>query len=412
MKTETVKQNSKNFNSLAKDSRVKGFNDYIGEEALKRAEIKKILVDTFERYGFNPVETPVIEYEEFVRGDASGSEGEKDEAISDIFRLKDKGDRELALRYEFTFQLKRLMRNQKLPFRRYSLGEVFRDEPVSANRYRQFVQADVDVVGSTVKDEAEILSLISEVLKKLGIEFKIYLGNRQLLNEILNNLGVKDNANQILREIDKLGKISVSELKKNLKKLGAEKVLNFINLPEKEYEKYSSYKYVKDLKNALKNYGINVEFSPSLVRGLGYYNGNVWEIKTKKSDDSLGGGGSYEFNGVQCTGFAFGLDRISSLAKVPRNWNSVLIVSLDEDKQATKVAQKLRDVGGNRVSIYYGKPSKALEYANSYDYNQVIFVGAKEVKQKKVKVKDMISGREKLVTMQNISKKNLIFQRK
>jgi len=181
--------------------------------------------------------------------------------------------------------------------------------------------------------------------------------------------------------------------------------------PEKEFEKYSSYGKIKELRNCLKNYGIKVEFSPSLVRGLSYYNGNVFEIKTRKMKESIGGGGSYEFNNVQCTGFAFGLDRLSALATMKKDWNNVLIVSLNKDKQAIKIAEKLRNLD-NRVSVFYGKPSKALEYANSYDYAQVIFVGAKEVKQKKVKIKDMKTGKEKMVTLQNISKKNVIFQRK
>jgi len=141
-----------------KTEKVKGFNDFVGEEALKRSEIKKILVETFERYGFEPVETPIIEYEEFVK--SSSSQG--DEAISDIFKLRDKGKRNLALRYEFTFQLKRIAKNKKLPYKRYQIGEVFRDEPIQGNRFRQFTQCDVDVIGSTLKDEAEVLALIKE----------------------------------------------------------------------------------------------------------------------------------------------------------------------------------------------------------------------------------------------------------
>ena len=141
---------------------VKGFNDFTGEKAQKRAKIKKMLVETFEKYGFEPAETPIIEYEEFVRG-----ENEKDEAVSDIFRLEDKGKRKLALRYELTFQLKRLMQNKKLPYKRYQMGEVFRDEPTSSNRYRQISQCDIDVVGSTIKDEAEILCIAKKILDEL-----------------------------------------------------------------------------------------------------------------------------------------------------------------------------------------------------------------------------------------------------
>src|SRR4030042_1806826 len=160
---------------------VKGFNDYTGEEAEKREKIKQIIVETFKLYGFEPAETPIVEYEEFVKGD-----NEKDEAVSDIFKLRDKGNRALALRYEFTFQLKRIANNKKLPYRRYQIGEIFRDEPVSARRFRQFTQCDVDVVGSSIKDEAELLAMAKEILNNMGIEPIILINNRKFLNEILD----------------------------------------------------------------------------------------------------------------------------------------------------------------------------------------------------------------------------------
>lgn len=373
-----------------KTETVKGFNDYIGEDALRRAEIRKILVDTFEKYGFEPVETPIIEYAEFVRGDKVQ---EGDEAISDIFKLKDKGNRELALRYEFTFQLKRLMNNKKLPFKRYQIGEVFRDEPVSGNRFRQFVQCDVDIIGSSIKDESEILSLTSNVLNRLGIDFIIYFNNRKLLNEILDSEGFENNKQNIIREIDKLDKLSEKEVKQNLKKYNAENIIDLLRKPKSYFERYNSYKNVKMLEDYCKNYGVKIEFNPSLARGLGYYNGSVFEIKTKKMKETITAGGSYGFNGVECTGISFGLDRLSVLAKVNMKREKYLIISLEEDKEAIKIAEKLRKKS-NIVSVFYGKPSKALEYANSYNYNKVIFVGEKEVKSRKFKVKDMKSGKE------------------
>src|SRR4030042_6720050 len=159
---------------------VKGFKDYTGEEAEKREEIRKILIGVFEKYGFEPAETPIIEYEEFVTGD-----NEKDEAVSDIFRLQDKGKRKLALRYERTFQLKRIMNNKKLPYKRYQIGAVFRDEPVSPNRFRQFMSCDADVIGSSVKDEAEVFSMIKEIMNQIDVKYTIYVNNRKLMNEIL-----------------------------------------------------------------------------------------------------------------------------------------------------------------------------------------------------------------------------------
>src|SRR3989338_2768568 len=252
---------------------IKGFKDYTGEEAKKRAEIKKILVETFEKYGFEPAETPVIEAEEFVRG-----ENANDEAVSDIYTLEDKGKRKLALRYEFTFQLKRLMQNKKLPYKRYQLGEVFRDEPVSSNRFRQFVQSDIDIIGSTIKDEAEILALTKEVLERLGIKFVIYIGNRKLLNELLEQYEIDlKNREFVLREVDKLDKLSEKEVKENLKKYRAEKILSVLNGKESSFKIYKSYEEIKELKKYCKYYNIDVKFLPSLARGLSYYNGNVFE---------------------------------------------------------------------------------------------------------------------------------------
>ncbi|HOF44013.1 MAG TPA: ATP phosphoribosyltransferase regulatory subunit [Candidatus Pacearchaeota archaeon] len=386
---------------------VRGFKDYTGEEARKRAEIRKILVDTFEKYNFEPVETPIVEYREFVQGD-----NKQDEAVSDIFKLKDKGGRDLALRYEFTFQLKRLMKGKKLPYKRYQIGEVFRDEPVSSNRFRQFVQCDIDVIGSKIRDEVDILSLAKEALNKMGIKSVIYFNNRKLLNEILDKEGVSEKDKVfVIKEIDKLDKLSEKEIKENLKKYNAEKILEVFKKPENYFSKYDSYKDVKEFVDYLSLYKVEAKFSPSLARGLSYYNGTVFEIKTDKMKDTICGGGSYEFNGIQCTGISFGLDRLAILADFDFNKNNFLVVSLDEDRQAIKIAEMLRQ-RGDAVSIYYGKPSKALEYANSCNIKQVIFVGAQEVKSKKFKVKDMVTGKEKAITLGKITKKNVILKRK
>jgi len=386
---------------------VKGFKDYTGEEARKRAGIRRILVDTFEKYGFEPAETPIIEYKEFVQG-----ENKQDEAVSDIFKLKDKGERELALRYELTFQLKRLMQNKKLPYKRYQIGEVFRDEPVTGNRFRQFVQCDVDIIGSKIKDEVEILSITKEVLERTGIKYVIYFNNRKLLNEIIQEQGISENnVIAVIKEIDKLDKLPENEVRENLKKYGADKIIDIFKKPKSYFAKYSSYNEIKEFEEYIDIYKVEAIFSPSLARGLSYYNGTVFEVKTDKMRETICGGGSYEFNGVQCTGISLGLDRLSMLANFNFNKNSVLIVSLNEDKQAIKIAGMLRG-RGNSVSIFYGKPSKALEYANSWNIKQVIFVGAEEVKKKKFKVKDMITGKEKLLTLEKRTKKNIIIQKK
>jgi len=385
---------------------IKGFRDYLGEDALKREELKKILTSVFERYGFNPVETPIIESEEFVKGD-----NRRDEAVSDIFKLKDKGRRKLALRYELTFQLKRISNNKKIPYKIYQIGPVFRDEPVSSNRFRQFTQCDVDNLGSTIKDESEILALAKDFLDKVGIKFVINVGNRELLNEILEKEGIEKNKEQVLREIDKLDKLPENNVLINLKKLKAEKILKILNQPESYFKKYDSYSRVEELRENCKNYNLEINFIPGLVRGLSYYNGNVFEIKTKNMKESICGGGAYQINGVQSVGISFGLDRLVSLVNVRDGRRKILIVSLNEDKKSIELARKLRNEG-NCVSLFYGKPSKALDYANSYEIKQVIFVGAQEVKQKKFKIKDMVTGKEKILVLEKKSKKNLVFQQK
>lgn len=371
---------------------IKGFKDYSGEEALKRAEIRKLLVETFGKYGFEPAETPIIENEEFVRGG-----NEKDEAVSDIFRLQDKGKRKLALRYEFTFQLKRLMGNKKLPYKRYEIGEVFRDEPTSSNRFRQFVQADADIVGSKIKDEAEILAMAKDVLNKIGINYIVYINSRKLLNEILDKEGVKEKE-KVIKEIDKLDKVPEKEIKESLKKYNAEKILTIFKKEKDFFEKYDSYKEIVELEKYLKFYGVKIEFSPSLARGLSYYNGTIFEIKTKEMRETITSGGSYIFNGIQCSGISFGLDRVSSLAKIDMQKERYLVVSLDEDKEAINLVKKLREEN-KTAEIFYGKPTKALEYANSYKISKVIFIGEKEVKEKKFKVKDMTSGKESILKL-------------
>lgn len=370
---------------------VKGFRDIEGEEALKREKIKELLTQKFRVYGFVPAETPIIEFEEFARANQS------EETISDIFQLKDKGQRALALRYELTFQLKRLAQNKKLPYRRYQIGEVFRDEPVSSNRFREFTQCDIDVVGSSIRDEAEILKLFSEILKELKIEATIYINNRKLLNEILDEQKVsqKDKL-QVIKELDKLDKLPESEVKANLKKYNAQNLITLVKKPESYFKKYNSYKEIRELENHCRYYGVQVKFLPSLARGLAYYNSSIFEIKTKTMKESIAGGGSYLVNGIQSTGISFGLDRLTVLAKISLENIKTIIISIAQDKASIALAEKLRAQG---ISCFImDKLSKALEYANSKDIAYVIFVGEEELKKKKFKLRDMKSGRESLLT--------------
>jgi len=300
------------------------------------------------------------------------------------------------LRYEFTFQLKRIAQNKKLPYKRFQIGPVFRDEPVSGNRLRQFTQCDVDVIGSTIKDEAEVLAVIKKILDALKIKSIIYINNRRLLDEILNELNIKQKI-QVIKEIDKLDKLPEKEVKNNLKKLKAEKILEIVKKKENFFKKYKSYAQIEELKNYCKNYGFEVKFSPSLARGLSYYNGSVFEIKSN-INESIAGGGSYLVNEIPSTGISIGLERLMVVSNIILTIEKVLIVSLNEDKKAIQIANKLRQQGKN-VSVFYGKPSKALEYANAYGIKKVLFVGKKEVQKKIFKIKNLQTGRQKTITI-------------
>jgi histidyl-tRNA synthetase len=373
-----------------KSETVKGFNDYTGEEAEKRAVITEVIRQNFERYGFSPAETPIIEYEEFVNG-----ENKNDEAVRDIFKLKDRGKRNLALRYEFTFQLKRLAQGKKLPYKRYQIGYNFRDEPVRKGRCRQFIQCDGDVIGSTIKDEAECLAIFQEVLKKLGIKFTIYINNRKLLNEILEKEEIKEKE-AVIREIDKMDKLTKLEVQNNLKKYNAEKIFNIFNKQEEYFEKYENYSEIKKLKEYCNLFEVDVKFRPFLARGFSYYNGSVFEVWADKLNVSICAGGSYLINNQQSTGISFGLEPIMLLSNLKIKLDKYLLVSLNEDKKTISLAKKLRSLG-KVTSIFYGKPSKALEYANSYKINKVIFIGKQEIKKKIFKIKNMKTGKEEIL---------------
>jgi len=365
---------------------VKGFKDFLGKDAEKFAFIREIARQTFEKYNFQEVQTPVVEYEKFVKGDNTN-----DEAVSDIFRLQDKGKRELALRYEFTFQLKRIAINQKLPFKRFQIGPVFRDEPVSENRVRQLTQCDIDTIGATIKDEAEILAVIKEVLDALKIKSVIYVNNRKLLNEILEEQGVKEKE-QVIREIDKLDKLSSEEIKKNLQQYNAQDVLKIFQKPEEYFKKYKAYEEIEELKRYCKLYGFEIKFQPSLARGLSYYTGNVFEVKSTIKE-TICGGGTYLIGENVSSGISFSIERLMAVVNLLMKIDKTLIVSLNQDEKAISLSKQLRKKDQN-TSVYFGKPSKALEYANSYGFNQVIFVGEKEVEQKKFKIKNLTTGKE------------------
>jgi len=219
---------------------VKGFSDYLPPKSQIRDKIRKIAEKYFKLYGFVPVETPIIEFDELMRSNSLANE-EEDEAISDRFKLKDRAGRKLGLRYEFTFQLAKIFKqnpNIKLPFRRYQIGEVFRDEPIRTGRTRQFTQCDADIIGdNSINADAELLALISDILKELKInDYEIEINNRKLLNSIIESVQIS-NPKAVMRELDKINKIGEDAVKTNLRKYTTpNQIVTLFKLLEKSLE--------------------------------------------------------------------------------------------------------------------------------------------------------------------------------
>lgn len=382
-------------------AKTKGFEDFLGEDAKKRERLIEIIRNQFKLYGFEPAETPIIESEEFVRGD-----NEKDSAVRDIFKLQDRGERKLALRFEFTFQLKRIAKNQKLPYKRYQIGYNFRDEPIREGRLRQFIQCDADIIGSSIKDEAEIIALTKKVFDELKISSTIYINNRKLINEILETEKILEkDREQIIRELDKLDKLSKEEVAKNLKELRAEKLIEIFTGKEKSFEKYSYFKEIQKLRELCKAYGVEVEFRPFLARGLSYYNGSVFEVWAKELNVSLSGGGSYLIGGIQSTGISFGIEPLFLISKFEEGNKEVLILSLGQDEKAINIAEKLRENKLPVVLLTDKAPSKALDFANSKKIERVVIIGDEEAKAKKYTLKNMKTGREEKIVEKELLEK-------
>ena len=412
----------------------KGTRDLRPEEAIVKNKIVATLKNVFEMYGYNPLETPAFERYDILASKYAGGA----EILKETFKFEDQGKRELCLRYDLTVPMCRFVGmnpNIKLPFKRYAIGEVFRDGPVEKARYRQFTQCDVDVVGITgMTADAEIITLTSRAFKKLGFDVLIKVNNRKLLNDLLLNAGVKKGKLEtVLLSIDKLEKFGLETVKKELKQKkidnkAVNNIIKIINIKGTNNDKINKIKKllkdsegvdeVIELISLLKILNVNAEFDISLARGLTYYTGTVTEVylKNSKVKTSVCAGGRYDkiigsFLGrgdYPAVGISFGLDRIYD-AYVEKSETGqktvtrVYIIPINTFKESLKIAEELRNENVNVDIDLTGKgPSKNLQYANSLGIPYVLFVGKEELKQGKVKLKDMNSGKEKLMSAEDL----------
>ena len=412
----------------------KGTRDLKPEEAIVRGKIVLALKEVFELYGYSPLETPSFERLDILASKYAGG----DEILKETFKFKDQGKRDLALRYDLTVPMCRFVGmnpNVKLPFKRYQIGEVFRDGPVEKARYRQFTQCDVDVVGiKGMAADSEIIALASRVFKKLGFEPIIKVNNRKLLNDLLIKVGVKkDKLETAILSIDKLEKFGLETVKKELKdkKIDGKTISNIIKIIDikgSNNEKINNIrriinnseglKEIEELFSLLKVLNVNAEFDASLARGLAYYTGTVVEVFLKNSPvkSAVCAGGRYdkmigEFlgkGGFPAVGISFGLDRIYD-AYVEKNnagqktTANVYIAPIGAFNESLKIAEELRNEGITVDIDLAGRgPSKNLQYANSMRIPYVLLIGEEELKQGKAKLKDMNSGKEQLMTAEEL----------
>ncbi|MBI4361174.1 histidine--tRNA ligase [Candidatus Micrarchaeota archaeon] len=418
----------------------KGMRDFLPPEAARREHVVDTLKKAFKRYGFLPLETPVVERYEVLSSKFAGGE----EILKETFRLQDQGKRELGLRYDLTVPMCRVLAgNTSLPkpFKRYQVAPVYRDGPLKTGRYREFVQCDVDTVGvSGVQAEAEQLALTAHVFFELGLKVTIKFNNRKLLNGVLEDAGISQEKHHgTLLALDKLSKIGengvLEELEKDrglekkaakhlldvfMKAGSGEKALNALKKTAKSESGKQGLSELEQLVESLKAYGVkNAVFSPELSRGLNYYTGTVFEVFAKESEisSSLAAGGRYDdmignFSGKEKTpavGISFGLDVIGEVLKeksgsMPSPVQVFVVTVGDVQNDAIHVAESLRKSEVNVLLDLAGRGvSKNLSWASAQQIPFVVIVGEKEVRSGKFTLRDMASGKEKSLSLQGLA---------
>jgi histidyl-tRNA synthetase len=411
----------------------KGVRDIPPEEKILKLRITNTVQSVFENYGFNPLDTPILErYDVLASKYAGGAE-----ILKETFKLSDQGERDLCLRYDLTVPLARYIAmnpNTKMPFKRYQIGQVFRDGPIKLGRYREFTQCDVDVVGNKeMIAEAELLSITKKVFEKLNLKVVIKVNNRKILDAILSKAQVSEELRisviLSLDKIEKIGKVSVS---KELKELGLdeEMIETVFNLTEKQDDNNltikslelelgeDAVKEIKELFRILNIMNVDAEFWPNLSRGLSYYTGTVFEVFAEDSPikSSITAGGRYDkmignFVGnnqeYPAVGISFGIDVIFEVLKLKeekpkKTVVKVLVISIKTEEESIRLVSELRDNDiPADINLKKGV-SKGLEYAAYYDMPYVIFVGENELKENKYKLRDMQSGAEELLDLNSL----------
>ncbi len=446
-----------------------GFMELLPSEQILFDDMKQKIEKSYQKFGFLPIDTPIIEYAEVLLAKAGG------ETEKQIYRFE-KGDTDLALRFDLTVPLAKYVAknygNLSFPFRRYQIGKVYRGEKAQKGRYREFYQCDIDIIGDETLDiinDAELPAVIYSTFRTLGFEnFTIKINNRKILNGLFEGIGQKDKSVEILRIIDKIDKIGEQAVRKEIAELGVgEKIVNtiidFIRIDGSADEKieklekmdlYSANivesesqntdvgadnmtnatftRGVNELKEVVENirlFGVpdkNFTVDLTIARGLDYYTGTVYEtfLNDYREIGSVCSGGRYENLAENYTdrklpgvGVSIGLTRLFyklnelNLIKADKkSISDVLIIPMTENKKAPlELATSLRELGINTEIYLNNKKIKAkMKYADKLEIPYVIVIGDDEIANNTVKVKNMETGEEKLTEFNAESVKKVI----
>ena len=417
-----------------------GFMELLPEEQILFNLMKNKIEETYKKYGFLPIDTPIIELADVLLAKAGG------ETEKQIYRFQ-KGDTDLALRFDLTVPLAKYVAknygNLSFPFRRYQIGKVYRGERAQKGRYREFYQCDIDIIGDGelgLINDAEIPSIIYNIFKGLGFDdFTIKINNRRILNGLFQDINQQENATEILRIIDKIEKIGKEAVIEELQKIGLQEeqinnIINFLQIEGSTDEKIEQLenlnikndtyqKGIFELKEVVKNvrlFGVpdkNFKVDLTIARGLDYYTGTVYEtfLNQYREIGSVCSGGRYENLAEYYTnkklpgvGVSIGLTRLfyklnelNIIKAEKKSISDILIIPMIEDlSEPIKLATKLREKGVNTEIYLNTKKLKAkFKYADKLEIPYVIVIGEDEIKNKEITLKQMSTGIETKIAM-------------
>ncbi len=421
-----------------KFGRPRGTRDFLPEEMKVRRFILDAVRNAFEMHGFEEMDTPAIELWEVLA--AKGG----DEVERQIYRFQDKGERWLGLRFDLTVPLARVAANTPdltKPFKRFNISKVWRYEEPQSGRFREFVQADIDIVGAArIEADLECVSTAVDALRALGLgDFEVRINDRKILDGMVEGLGMDaEGKAKVFRSLDRIDKVGEGGVARELAAMGipeekVAKVLEFTHFRGQEAIDYvakelASSKAAMDGVEELKRietlsgaFGLGgaMRIDFSLVRGLDYYTGPVFEIRTKTAQiGSIGGGGRYDglierVGGppTPATGISLGVERLYEVlmekikAQGKRAGAAVFVASVNDSvaEEAIRVSRELVGMGVPAEPDIMGrKLGRQLEYAEKKGIPYVLIVGPEEVKSGKFKLRKMAEKQETVTDLQGV----------